>query len=99
MTMFGVAALLAPVIGPTLGGYLTDNYNWRYIFYINLPVGIAGAGGLLFPARRSSLSQGRARGAVEEAAEFRLHRFRPLGAHDVLVGDHAQQGTAVGLAG
>jgi DHA2 family multidrug resistance protein len=39
MTMFGVAALLAPVIGPTLGGYITDNYNWRWIFYINLPVG------------------------------------------------------------
>jgi len=39
MTVFGLAALLAPVIGPTLGGYLTDFYNWRYIFYINLPVG------------------------------------------------------------
>src|SRR5215470_17503158 len=31
MTIFGVAALLAPVVGPTLGGYLTDNYNWRWI--------------------------------------------------------------------
>src|ERR1700758_4436862 len=40
MTMFGVAALLAPVVGPTLGGYLTDNYNWRWIFYLNLPVGL-----------------------------------------------------------
>lgn len=40
MTMFGVAALIAPVIGPTLGGYLTVNYNWRWIFYINLPVGV-----------------------------------------------------------
>jgi DHA2 family multidrug resistance protein len=41
-TMFGVAALLAPVVGPTLGGYLTVNYNWRWIFYINVPVGAIG---------------------------------------------------------
>ncbi len=41
-TMFGVAALLAPVVGPTLGGYLTVNFDWRWIFYINLPVGILG---------------------------------------------------------
>ena len=39
-TMFGVAALLAPVVGPTLGGYLTVQYDWRWIFYINLPVGV-----------------------------------------------------------
>ena len=39
-TLFGVAALLAPVVGPTLGGYITDNYGWRWIFYLNIPVGI-----------------------------------------------------------
>lgn len=40
MTLFGIAALLAPVVGPTLGGYITDNYGWRWIFYINIPVGL-----------------------------------------------------------
>jgi MFS transporter, DHA2 family, multidrug resistance protein len=40
-TMFGVAALLAPVVGPTLGGYITDEYSWRWIFLINIPVGLA----------------------------------------------------------
>jgi DHA2 family multidrug resistance protein len=37
---FGIAALLAPVVGPTLGGFITDNYGWRWIFYLNVPVGI-----------------------------------------------------------
>src|SRR5882724_2744085 len=40
MTIFGIAALLAPVVGPTLGGYITDNYGWRWIFYLNAPVGL-----------------------------------------------------------
>ncbi len=39
-TMFGVAALLGPIVGPTLGGWLVDTYSWRWIFYINLPVGL-----------------------------------------------------------
>ena len=42
MTVFGVAGLIAPVIGPTLGGYITVNYNWRWIFLINLPIGVLG---------------------------------------------------------
>src|SRR5262249_17784389 len=40
MTVFGIAALLAPVVGPTLGGYITDNYGWRWIFYLNVPIGL-----------------------------------------------------------
>jgi DHA2 family multidrug resistance protein len=39
MTAFGIAALVAPILGPTLGGYITDNWEWRWIFFINLPVG------------------------------------------------------------
>src|SRR5512147_1270566 len=39
-TIFGTAALLAPVVGPTLGGYITDNYGWRWIFFLNVPVGL-----------------------------------------------------------
>jgi len=38
--VYGMAVVLAPAIGPTLGGYITDNYSWRWIFYINVPVGI-----------------------------------------------------------
>ena len=38
--MYGIAAVVAPTVGPTLGGWITDNYNWRWIFLINVPVGI-----------------------------------------------------------
>ena len=38
--VYGMAVVVAPAIGPTLGGFITDNYSWRWIFYINIPVGI-----------------------------------------------------------
>ncbi len=48
MTLFGMAALIGPVIGPTLGGYLTDYHNWRWIFYINIPIGLVAMLGSYF---------------------------------------------------
>jgi MFS transporter, DHA2 family, multidrug resistance protein len=41
MAMYGVAVVVAPILGPVLGGYISDNYSWRWIFYINIPIGIA----------------------------------------------------------
>ena len=38
--LYGVTVIIAPTVGPTLGGWITDNYTWRWIFFINLPVGI-----------------------------------------------------------
>jgi MFS transporter, DHA2 family, multidrug resistance protein len=51
MTLFGLAALLAPVVGPTLGGWLTDQYQWRWVFLINVPIGLFALGGCYFLLR------------------------------------------------
>ena len=39
-SLYGMAVVVAPAIGPTLGGWITDNFNWHWIFFINLPVGL-----------------------------------------------------------
>ena len=43
MALYGMGIVVAPIIGPTLGGWITDNYSWRWIFYINVPIGILAA--------------------------------------------------------
>jgi DHA2 family multidrug resistance protein len=46
MAIFGIGVMVGPILGPTLGGYLTDAYNWRWVFYVNLPFGILATFGL-----------------------------------------------------
>jgi DHA2 family multidrug resistance protein len=47
MAIWGVGVMLGPIMGPTVGGWLTENYSWRWVFYINLPFGMLAAAGLM----------------------------------------------------
>ena len=47
MALWGMGVMVGPILGPTLGGYLTDVYNWRWVFFINLPFGIAAIAGMM----------------------------------------------------
>jgi MFS transporter, DHA2 family, multidrug resistance protein len=47
MAIWGMGVMIGPILGPTLGGYLTEMYNWRYVFYINLPAGVLATLGLI----------------------------------------------------
>ena len=40
MSIWGMGVMVGPILGPVIGGYLTDNFNWRWVFYVNLPVGL-----------------------------------------------------------
>src|SRR5262249_47249250 len=40
MTVWGIGIMMAPILGPTAGGWIADNWSWRWIFYINLPIGV-----------------------------------------------------------
>jgi DHA2 family multidrug resistance protein len=48
MAIWGMGVMVGPILGPTLGGYLTQVYDWRYVFFINLPFGVLATLGLLF---------------------------------------------------
>jgi DHA2 family multidrug resistance protein len=48
MSIWGMGVMVGPILGPTLGGYLTAHFNWRYVFFVNLPFGIIAILGLLF---------------------------------------------------
>jgi MFS transporter, DHA2 family, multidrug resistance protein len=57
MAMWGMGVQVGPVIGPIVGGWLTANYNWRWVFYINVPFGILSAIGLLLFLKETSHSR------------------------------------------
>ncbi len=46
MALFGMGIMVGPIAGPALGGWLCDYYNWRWVFYVNVPIGLAAAAGL-----------------------------------------------------
>jgi DHA2 family multidrug resistance protein len=48
MALFGVSVMVGPVLGPVIGGWLTDHYSWRWVFYINVPLGVLAFAGLSF---------------------------------------------------
>ena len=52
MSIWGMGAILGPIVGPALGGWLTDNYDWRWVFFINLPIGVLAFAGLYSSSAR-----------------------------------------------
>ncbi len=54
MAIWGLGVMVGPILGPSLGGYLTEYYNWRWVFYINLPVGLLALVGIITSVPRSS---------------------------------------------
>jgi DHA2 family multidrug resistance protein len=46
MALFGVSVMVGPILGPVIGGWLTQNYSWRWVFYINLPIGLVALAGI-----------------------------------------------------
>ncbi len=59
MAMWGVGVMVGPILGPTLGGLLTEYYSWRWVFYINLPVGILAWAGLTAFVRETPIDAAR----------------------------------------
>lgn len=59
MSIWGVGVMLAPILGPTVGGWLTEYYSWRWVFYINVPFGILSLLGVIALAKESPLDRER----------------------------------------
>ncbi len=56
MALFGVSVMVGPVLGPVIGGWLTDNFSWRWVFYINVPIGAVAFAGIWLFLRETKTS-------------------------------------------
>jgi DHA2 family multidrug resistance protein len=56
MALFGVSVMVGPVLGPVIGGYLTDQFSWRWVFYINVPIGALAFAGIWFFLKESKIA-------------------------------------------
>jgi len=56
MALFGVSVMVGPVLGPVIGGWLTDHYSWRWVFYINVPLGALAFAGIIVLSKRDETS-------------------------------------------
>src|SRR5579862_1686584 len=59
MALWGVGVMVGPILGPTLGGWLTENWNWRWVFYINIPIGILSVMGILLFVPETAIDKSR----------------------------------------
>ena len=88
MGLWTMGVMMGPICGPILGGWLTDNYSWRWVFYINVPFGIVTAIGLL------TFLQGE---LARQVGDARLDRLRRVEPGDRLVPDDARPRRDAGL--
>ena len=88
MALWGAAAILGPIFGPALGGWLTDNLSWRWVFYINLPIGILAFSGVFLFMKG---------GGGSKCEAVRLHRLRRPDHSDLGVSTGARSRAEPGL--
>ena len=93
LALFAMSATFAPAIGPTIGGYLTENFGWQYIFYVNLVPGAIMVGMLWYSLDAKPMQLAAARGRL---GRHHHHGDRPLRASDRAGG--RQQGRLVRFA-